>query len=70
MMIVDCVARKTPRRFVACEKGAVTVDWVVLTAMVVVAFIFAVGPVWLGFADIVDASASEVSAYGVSLFGD
>ncbi len=67
MTFLDCDAMSFRKGFRDCDSGAVTVDWVVLTAIVVVLFVFAVSPVWVGFEDIVQGTADEIDNYTTPL---
>ena len=57
-MVESMVA--TQERFHECESGAVTVDWVVLTAGVMLAFVLAGQPIYGVMGGLVDQTASEI----------
>ena len=54
--------------FKRCESGAVTVDWVVLTAVVVVMLILTAAPVFQAGEATLGQTAQEISAYTDELF--
>jgi hypothetical protein len=70
MMVTDVRAPTAQVDFRECESGAVTVDWVVLTAVVVVMFIFAAGPVFLAGEDLLQGSADEIASWSAVLFAN
>ncbi len=52
-------------KFRSCESGAVTIDWVVLSATVILAFILAGQPIYTVMGGLVEEVAAEIDAISV-----
>lgn len=70
MMTTELSVRACSADFRDCEAGAVTVDWVVLTAVVVVMFILTAAPVFMAGDDLLKGTADEISVWSTSLFAN
>ncbi len=70
MMMTDVREGMAPAEFRECDSGAVTIDWVVLTAIVVVMFIFTAGPVFQAGGELLQGSADEIANWSAVLFAN
>jgi len=54
-------------RIMRCERGAVTIDWVVLTAAVLMIALVAADPIVVSVTSLMEVTADAVEASGVRL---